>query len=286
MKISKGSTLEFVIALFLIYSGFTVKDNYIFMTTTLVVGSITIIHCLYIWIKQRKEKKSSIIIKKYNDDVNLKNNDKNLKIKPKKSYIILISISMILNILLIIGVTVLFVSNKNIMKERKYYKNILKNINFNTSTKVEQIWNPSKGEYEDNTEIENYLLAPNEFKKLKNCYDKFKIKIKINDGFLDESNDTKSEKCTFYPVEGNYKIMVAAESAAGVGDVFSKMDSDIKYRIRDNKYGDVFNVIQKYQGDSSIYKCDETWYLVQDSNNNRGFVWGGRQGMYVKENQF
>lgn len=91
------------------------------------------------------------------------------------------------------------------------------------------------------------------------------------------------EPCSYYPIDGNYNIIISAESSAGVGDVFSKMDSNLEYRIHDNNYGDKYISGRKYQGDQTRYECDEVWYEVYLQNGKHGFIWAGRDGMYAKE---
>ena len=91
------------------------------------------------------------------------------------------------------------------------------------------------------------------------------------------------EPCSYYPIDGNYNIIISAESSSGVGDVFSKMDSNLEYRIHDNNYGDTYISERKYQGDQTRYECDEIWYEVYLQNGKHGFIWAGRDGMYAKE---
>ena len=91
------------------------------------------------------------------------------------------------------------------------------------------------------------------------------------------------EPCSYYPIDGNYNIIISAESSSGVGDVFSKMDSNLEYRIHDNNYGDTYISERKYQGDQTRYECNEVWYEVYLQNGKHGFVWAGYNGMYAKE---
>ena len=105
-----------------------------------------------------------------------------------------------------------------------------------------------------------------------------------NEDEIDEpTNENELEKCNYKATTYVTKIEINAESSAGVGDVFSTMDSDLKYRIIDNKIGDTFEVTETYSGDESIYECNEKWYEVKLNNGEKGYVWGGYQGMYVRE---
>ena len=61
------------------------------------------------------------------------------------------------------------------------------------------------------------------------------------------------------------------------------MDSNLVYRIHDNKYGETYISKRKYQGDPNIYECDEVWYEIYLQNGKHGFIWAGYNGMYVKE---
>lgn len=99
----------------------------------------------------------------------------------------------------------------------------------------------------------------------------------------EELTTQTQEPCSYYPIDGNYNIIISAESSAGVGDVFSKMDSNLEYRIHDNNYGDKYISGRKYQGDQTRYECDEVWYEVYLQNGKHGFIWAGRDGMYAKE---
>lgn len=104
----------------------------------------------------------------------------------------------------------------------------------------------------------------------------------------ENKNDTEittqnQEPCSYYPIEGNYNIIISAESSSGVGDVFSKMDSNLEFRIHDNNYGDTYVSKRKYQGDQTRYECNEVWYEVYLQNGKHGFVWAGYNGMYIRE---
>ena len=79
------------------------------------------------------------------------------------------------------------------------------------------------------------------------------------------------------------EIIVSAQSAAGVGDVFYFPISDLSYRMYDNNIGDTYKVNYKINGDSNNYDYNEDWYCVTLSNGKTGFIWGGRNNMYVRE---
>ena len=157
------------------------------------------------------------------------------KLKQKKSFLVILSIIIILNVLLFSYSVFLLNSNKKLKKENK-------EININQK----------KHEKKDNIELE-----------------------------IDSNNNDKT--CTYYPIDGTYYITISAESSVGVGDVFSKMDSNLVYRIHDNKYGETYISKRKYQGDPNIYECDEVWYEIYLQNGKHGFIGAGYNGMYVKE---
>lgn len=168
-------------------------------------------------------------------NINYHNRDNNItnkhiiKLKPKKTLLIFLLLSLILNIVLIIAITFLY--NEN-----------------NKSTKNNM--------------------------KLEKSVSNLKKEIKDNNN---------NSNCIYWPVGGVSKVMISAQSSAGVGDVFSRMDSNLQYRITDNNIGDIYNVIMKYQGDESIYECNEAWYLIRLSNGKYGYIWGGYKAMYVRE---
>lgn len=91
------------------------------------------------------------------------------------------------------------------------------------------------------------------------------------------------EDCTFEKIENVKSIKITAESAAGVGDIFSKTIPKIKYRIIDNKIGDVFQVNYTLKSNDSRYNCISNWYSVTLADGTEGFIWGGRNSMYVDE---
>lgn len=210
MKISNGSFLEMILALFFLSVGFNIKDSFTsFIVITISI--IVIIHILYIFFKHNKK--------------NFKNCMNNCL--EKKAIIngfikIFLIISLILIILLVVSI-------------------FLKNTNNNQKKQ--------KKEKENDTKLTKQIQEP----------------------------------CSYYPIDGTYKIIISAESSAGVGDVFSKMDSNLEYRIHDNSYGDTYISERKYQGDQTRYECDEVWYEVYLQNGKHGFVWAGYGGMYVTE---
>jgi len=100
-------------------------------------------------------------------------------------------------------------------------------------------------------------------------------------------------------------VKIAAESSAGVGDVFTDMVASLDYRIIDNTIGDSYLVnykaiggVEEYQipydrgsGDLVIddscpieYRpVEDCWYSVTLSDGTEAFVWGGSNAMYVTE---
>ena len=107
----------------------------------------------------------------------------------------------------------------------------------------------------------------------------------ITDTTVDDiqENTQINYQCNFTKSNNVKKVIVSAQSSLGVGDIFSKMDSDIKYRIYDNDIGDTYNVNYKMNGDPEIYECNESWYNVTLPDGTTGFLWGGYQDMYVDE---
>lgn len=99
-------------------------------------------------------------------------------------------------------------------------------------------------------------------------------------------------------------IFISADSSAGVGDVFSIMNTSPEYKIFDNKYGYSYDVnfkaiggigvvetVPRYENgkyviDDSCYvygKIHDCWYSVILPDGTQGFVWGGPNAMYVDE---
>lgn len=185
---------------------------------------------------QSKDTKSYLIKELENDYKNTDSTTTSKKLKPKTSFLVILSIIIILNVLLFSYSIFLFNSNKKLKKENK-----------------EMDINLKKKEKEDNIEFE-----------------------------INSNNNDKT--CTYSPIDGTYYITISAESSAGVGDIFSKMDSNLEYRIHDNIYGETYISKRKYQGNPTIYECNEIWYEIYLQNGKHGFIWGGRDGMYVKEN--
>lgn len=91
------------------------------------------------------------------------------------------------------------------------------------------------------------------------------------------------EPCSFTPSYEVSRVVITADSSAGVGDIFSQMKSDLNNRIYDNKIGDIYYVNYKMNGDTSRYECNESWYNVTLNDGTTGYIWGGYQSMYVKE---
>ncbi len=211
MKISNGTILEMVLAIFFLLVGFNIKDSFTSFIVILM-SIIVIIHTLYIFFSKDKN--------------NFPNcNDNNFEKKSNSNgFIKIFLIIVFILIILLVGVSSL---RDNTNDKRK-----------------------SEKEKEDDSEE---LITQNQ------------------------------EPCSYYPIDGNYNIIISAESSAGVGDVFSKMDSNLEYRIHDNNYGDTYVSGRKYQGDQTRYECDEIWYEVYLQNGKHGFVWAGSDGMYAKE---
>lgn len=93
-----------------------------------------------------------------------------------------------------------------------------------------------------------------------------------------------AEECVYWPVGGVSKIKISGKGSDGTpGGTFSRMDSNSSYLMKENNIGEIFDVIMKFEGDSSIYECNEAWYLIKTSYGKYGFVWGGYKSMYVDE---
>lgn len=92
---------------------------------------------------------------------------------------------------------------------------------------------------------------------------------------------TAPDDCVYVIDNNAKKIRISAESDAGVGDIFSKNIAKLEYRIKDNKIGDVFNIVEVYHGDESRYECAEDWYVINLSDGSKGYIWGGYKSMYV-----
>lgn len=99
------------------------------------------------------------------------------------------------------------------------------------------------------------------------------------------------------------KVIIRAESSAGVGDVFSEMNTNLDYLIHDNAIDDVYEVEYKVIGGVSTVSAklekneqgsyenvgwiygpvEDWWYKVTLPDGRDGYVWGGTNGMYVDE---
>lgn len=98
-------------------------------------------------------------------------------------------------------------------------------------------------------------------------------------------------------------IIITANSSSGVGDVFSEMNTNHKYKIHDNDIGDHYTVNYKaiggvgvistnayigedghYHSSGDVYgPIEDCWYSVTLPDGTHGFVWGGPNAMYVDE---
>ena len=212
MKISNGSILEMILAIFFLSVGFNIEDSFTSFIVILV-SIIVIIHILYIFFNNHKNKFS-----------NCKNNNL-AEESSNNGFIKFFSIISLILIILLVGVSSIQDNTNNKKKSEK------------------------EKEKEDDIELTTQVQEP----------------------------------CSYYPIDGNYNIIISAESSSGVGDVFSKMDSNLEYRIHDNNYGDTYISERKYQGDQTRYECDEIWYEIYLQNGKHGFIWAGRDGMYAKE---
>ena len=123
MKISNGTTLEFIISLFLIYSVIFIDNNIIWNIAAGSVGVITFIHCIYLVLKKRKTNKlqqqNSI-----NDHVIDNNASSKYIIDPKNERILIIvlSLSIFLNILLIPYIVILSNQREKLNQMQECYK--------------------------------------------------------------------------------------------------------------------------------------------------------------------
>lgn len=107
--------------------------------------------------------------------------------------------------------------------------------------------------------------------------------ITNNEHYYEQESELK-EEFVYVVTNDVSSITITADSSGGVGDVFSTTNSNLKYRIHDNKIGDTFQVYEKYNGDESRYEYNEDWYVIILDNGEKGYIWGGYQGMYVNEN--
>lgn len=123
MKISNGTTLEFIISLFLIYSVIFIDNNIIWNVAAGSVGVITFIHCIYLVLKKRKVNK----LQQQNNinDCVIDNNISNkhfMNLKYKRILIIIVSLSIFLNILLIPYVFILSDQKEELKQKQECYK--------------------------------------------------------------------------------------------------------------------------------------------------------------------
>lgn len=251
MKISNGTTLELIISLFLIYSVIFIDNNMMWNVAAVSVGLITLIHCIYLLLKKRK------INRKRQQSDNWKELiESNYQSKGTKSYFKDMRLEKSEND---------YKNTDGTIAKKNYLKPKAKKILMILLVIIILLFSI--------TSI--FLINDSHVKKKDNIVNsgKNKNKEKLN----------KSDSCSFYPIEGTFNITISAESSDGVGDVFSKMDSNLEFRIHDSIYGDTYISKMKYQGDPTRYECDEVWYEIYLQNGKHGFVWAGYNGMYVKE---
>lgn len=58
MKLSNGSVVEFILGIFFIFAGFNTGEI-VSMLIMVILGALASGHCIYCWIKKRKENKSN-----------------------------------------------------------------------------------------------------------------------------------------------------------------------------------------------------------------------------------
>lgn len=123
MKISNGTTLEFIISLFLIWGVIFIDNNIIWNIAAGSVGIITFIHCIYLVLKKRKINKSQQQ-NNINDCVIDKNisNKHIMNLKYKRILIIILSLSIFLNITLITCAFILSVQKEKLKQTQECYK--------------------------------------------------------------------------------------------------------------------------------------------------------------------
>lgn len=151
MKISNGTILEMILAIFFLLIGFNIKDSFTSFIVILI-SIIVIVHTLYIFLIRRKKVHIA-----YNKD---SKNNKNAKV-----IVILPLILLLFNIVLLI-----FVGNN-------YYKSVKKQEDFKKCIKKVKYRNNFIIDLNTNIEDTEYILTEKEFKKLEQCYNKLKIKI-------------------------------------------------------------------------------------------------------------
>lgn len=98
---------------------------------------------------------------------------------------------------------------------------------------------------------------------------------------------TDNEWCP-YVLDMNIKaVEVEGESSSGVGDIFSKKNYDLEYRLVDNKIGDYIKINYKFTlsdenaDNDKYYNCDD-WYYINNGEY-EGYLWGGKEHQYVTE---
>lgn len=146
MKISNGTILEFILAVFFLSVGINM-DRSIMSIITIVISISVMIHCLYSWIKNRKGKN-----------------------KDNKN-VLLIILSIIIIFLITYNI-VLIQQSKKIKQQKNEYIKCVQKIKYNINTTVNSF------EQEDYTY--DYILSERKWKKLQKCAKKYGIKIETN----------------------------------------------------------------------------------------------------------
>ena len=123
MKISNGTTLEFIISLFLIWGVIFIDNNIIWNIAAGSVGVITFIHCIYLVLKKRKINK----LQQQNNinDYVIDNNVSNkyvMNLKYKRVLTIIFSLSIFLNILIIPYIFILSDQKEKLKQKQECYK--------------------------------------------------------------------------------------------------------------------------------------------------------------------
>ena len=149
MKISNGSIVEMILAIFFLLVGFNIKDSF----TSFIVILISIIVIIHVLFNLFNKVKKSV----YNYD----NKDN----KQIKAIVILPIILLLFNIVLLI------------ILGNNYYKNVKKQEDFEKCIKKVKYRNNFIIDLNTNIEDTEYILKEKEFKKLEQCYNKLNIKI-------------------------------------------------------------------------------------------------------------
>lgn len=163
MKISNGTILEFLFAIFFLSVGINMGISFMGIIV-IVISILVVIHCLYLWVNRilKKEKTSNT------------NNDIKITVsKPKKLYLIIMIISVLLNIILC-ATTLLYINKNNGLKTKSS-----KIINENKKLKKENK-NLNKSEEENRDFLMNRI---NELYNKTTFFDKYIVIIPENTGY-------------------------------------------------------------------------------------------------------